>query len=107
MNQNIPSDLIAFNFNLYEDEIENQYNVELIGCKEYDKDNDDWACTPDYSTGENNMYAFSADGWEEALDLCVKLIRDYLQTCSVPNQLTKAAYITAGFVDGDLEVIRD
>ena len=100
----IPSDVRAYNFNLYESEIDNQFDVQLIGCKEYDLDNDDWACNPDYSSGEN-FYHFTADGWEQALESFIVSVKEYLETCNLSNKLKAAKYITAGFVDGDLEVI--
>lgn len=102
----ISPDMIAFNFNLYEEEQDGKYSVELVGCREYDKDNEDWACSPDYSSGERNLFAFSADEWEDALELCIQLVKDYLRVCPADDPFTRAAYITAGFVDGDLEVIR-
>lgn len=100
----IPDDVVAFNFNLFECETENQFDVQLIGCKEYDLEDDDWACAPDYSSGED-LYHFSADGWEKALESFIALVNEYLQSCGTPNQFTAAECISAGFVDGDLELI--
>ena len=100
----IPKEVIAFNFNLYECEAENQFDVQLIGCKKYDLENDDWACDPDYTSGED-LYHFFADGWETALKSFVALVKDYLRSCCTPNQFTSADCISAGFVDGDLEII--
>ena len=100
----IPSDVVAFNFNLYESDLENQFDAQLIGCKKYDLQNDDWACFPDYSSGED-LYHFSADGWEEALEFFIMLVKEYLKSCGTHSKLKTAEYISAGFVDGDLEVI--
>lgn len=100
----ITNDVVAFNFNLYECEADGQFDAQLIGCKEYDLEDPDWACAPDYTSGED-LYHFSADDWEMALESFVTLVKDYLQSCSTPNRLTSAACISAGFVDGDLEII--
>lgn len=62
------------------------------------------ACDPDYTSGED-LYHFPADGWEKALESFVALVKDYLQSCCTPNQFTTADCISAGFVDGDLEII--
>ena len=104
LSQQIPQDVIAFNFNLYESLVENRFDVQLVGCKQYDLDSDDWACRADYSSGED-IYSFSADGWEKALETLIILVKDYLQLCSISNQFSAAEYISAGFVDGDLVVI--
>ena len=104
LSREIPDNIIAFNFNLYESETEDQFDVQLIGCKEYDLEDEDWACNSDFST-EEDLYSFSADDWEDALKTLIKSVKDYLQSCSTPNKLTTAEYVTAGFVDGDLEVI--
>ena len=104
LSREIPDNIVAFNFNLYESETEDRFDVQLVGCKEYDLENEDWACYADFST-EEDLYSFSADDWEDALETLIKLVKDYLQSCSTPNKLTTAEYVTAGFVDGDLEVI--
>lgn len=33
LEERIPKEVIAFNFNLYECEAKNQFDVQLIGCK--------------------------------------------------------------------------
>ena len=104
LSKGMPDCIIAFNFNLYESNTDNQYDVQLIGCKEYDLEDDDWACNEDFSTGED-LFSFFANGWEEALDVFTDMVKEYLHSCKQSNQLTEAEYITAGFVDGDLQII--
>ena len=53
LEERIPKEVIAFNFNLYECEAKNKFDVQLICCKKYDLENDDWACDPDYTSGED------------------------------------------------------
>lgn len=100
----IPESVIAFNFNMYEGETENEYQVQLVGCVSYDPDDDDWACDTTYSSGED-LYIFSSDDWEEALQTLIATVKDYLNTCEMPNRLKQAELVAAGFVDGDLEII--
>ena len=104
LSQNIPENVTAFNFNIYEQEIDSQYDVQLVGCIKYDTTNDDWACKPQYSTGED-LFQFNSDNWENALRALINMVNEYLLQCNELNRLRQAKYITAGFVDGDLEVI--
>lgn len=41
--EQIPADIIAFSFNLYE-----PYGIELVGTKWFDEENEDWACDEEY-----------------------------------------------------------
>ena len=48
--ETLPNDIIALNFNLWEAVEENGqscYTLELTGSKQYDAENDDWACEED------------------------------------------------------------
>lgn len=49
--ETIPSDIKALYFGLFEGE--NSYVIYFIGNKNYDDDDDDWACDIDYKPGEN------------------------------------------------------
>ena len=101
---NIPSSVIAFHFNLYESEKKNRYMAELVGCDRYCPDDADWACEISYSSGKN-LYEFTSDDWQSALQSFVRAVSHYLDLCDATNRLKQAQYITAGFVDGDLVVI--
>lgn len=52
-NSNIPKEINAINFWIFEDK--NWYNLYIIGSKTYDKANDDWACNQDYIP-QNNTF---------------------------------------------------
>lgn len=63
----LPDNIIAFNFNLYEDE-DNKWSIELIGSDKYDPNNDDWACSEIFTT-RNNPFVFSTvRDWNEILN---------------------------------------
>ena len=36
--------LNIINGNLYESEDDNRFDVQLVGCPEFDEENEDWAC---------------------------------------------------------------
>ncbi|MBR7161093.1 MAG: hypothetical protein IKD07_01625, partial [Clostridia bacterium] len=57
---------IAYNFNLYEFDEENEFGAELVASTAYDPEDDDWACETVYSSGDD-LFEFTADGWENAL----------------------------------------
>ncbi len=102
----IPAEVIAFNFNLYESREEGQYEVQLVGCAAYDPDDSDWACDTVYST-EEDLYTFTSGEWEEALEDFLATVKEYLANAPADSRLARVPYITAGFVDGDLEVIKE
>lgn len=55
--ETLPNDIIALNFNLWEAVEENGqscYTLELTGSKQYDAENDDWACEEDFDPRERN-----------------------------------------------------
>ena len=100
--EKLPSDIVALNFNLYEEKIKFCFAVQLVGCITYDENDEDWACDIYYSSHEN-LYYFCAKNWEYALEKFLKLIREELDgTIVLPERIK---YVTAGFVDGNLEVI--
>lgn len=98
-----PEGIIAYCFNLYETEDDNVFDVQLIGSREFDRNNDDWACNEAYSSGED-VYSFKADDWEVAMDKFGKELKNYLlsEKCSDVLKQSRVAY---GFIDGDLEYV--
>lgn len=110
-------DHVAFNFNIYEevdefdddeaddsDETVGSFSLQLIGASRYDPDDDDWACDEEYSSGEN-LFAFSCDDWEAAIELVKDMITDYMANGNHKSVLNSATAVGYGFVDGDLFII--
>ena len=103
--------VIAYNFNLYEEWTEEEeengkFSVQLIGASAYDHDNDDWACKEVFSSKED-LFVFVADDWEKCLEIVKELIEEYLIHGEERHFLLEAKAVSYGFVDGDLEVIRN
>ncbi len=105
--RDIPSDAQALHFNLYEASTDTVFEVQLVACPVYDPNDEDgeWACNDIWSTGED-LYTFSADSWEAALDVFTETVRTYLDTAPLTDPLRTVPHLTAAFVDGDIEVIR-
>lgn len=110
LNNNDLTDIVAFNFNLYEefsedDENENEsFAIQLIGAPEYDPENPDWACNEKFTSGENLFMLTCAD-WEECLLIVKSWITEYINSGNYSEKLKQGIAVTVGFVDGDLDVI--
>lgn len=97
----MPEDVVAINFNLYEEE-DNEWSVQLVGSDYYKENDEDWACSTVYST-EENLYTFKHKGdWEAVLEICIDAVKDYLAVGKYTNELKEYKAIGIGFVDGDL-----
>jgi len=99
----MPDNIIAYCFNLYETELDTQFDVQLIGTECFDLDNDDWACNAVYSSGEN-LFSFQAKDWEDALDVFGKELARYLRSDNC-FMVLKKSHMAYGFVDGDLQYV--
>ena len=80
--ETLPNDIIALNFNLWEAVEENGqscYTLELTGSKQYDAENDDWACEEDFDPRERNCDALQLSSeipWEEVLNGLVEVLKE-------------------------------
>ena len=106
----IPDDqkkqIVSYNFNLYEGI--NSYHIQLIGSNSNPENLEDWYCDEVYTSGED-VFIIKASifikTWEKALNLCKKLVNEYLKKGEYATQLKEKKYIGIGFVDGDNEII--
>jgi hypothetical protein len=99
------SDVIAFNFNLYEGE--DSFQVQLIGTDSFDENDDDWACDEVF-TSENLFIiqrSITGQKWDEGLAYIKKIVEEYLKSSSSSKVLKEKDAVAIGFVDGDLEVL--
>ncbi len=104
MQMNIPSDVVAFCFNLYED-ADKKWTLELIGASSFDKDNSDWACDEVFSTRDNPLTWYEKKEWQEILSECKDTIKEYLEKGKHRKELKGRRGLTVGFVDGDLIIL--
>ena len=104
---NLPQEVVAVNFNLYEG-IDDTYDIQLIGADQFDKEDDDWSCEEIFTTGEDIFYIARTNDiqdWEEGQAYISKMIIDYLQDGKYSKRLKELKAVGVGFVDGDIELI--
>lgn len=104
MQMNIPSDVVAFCFNLYED-AEKNWTLELIGASSFDKDNSDWACDEVFTTRDNPLTWNDKKEWQEVLSESENIIKVYLEKGKYRKELKERKGLAVGFVDGDLIIL--
>lgn len=107
--EKVDSSIIAFNFGLFESN--NGYTIYLIGSKEYDEENEDWATNVDFEPKDKYLHLekvlIKTNNWEDVLSLSTKLISNYVSSPKYNVSILKDAQaITTGFDDGNLIKIK-
>ena len=103
-NKSLSDDIVAFCFNLYESDDDCQFDIQLVGCSQFDSEEDDWACSVTFTTGEN-LFPLEASNWENALETFATIITKAVE-CASLKDIFKNKHIAYGFVDGDLYIVR-
>ena len=106
LNKDIPDNVVAFCFNLYE-ESDESWGMELVGTDCFDLENEDWACNEVTDFGSRaNLYNWKMEcEWEEALAYMVNELTEYLATGKYAEMLKSSTGIGVGFVDGNIEIL--
>lgn len=108
LENDMPDNTAAYNFNIYEEEDET-YGVQLIASDEFSEDDDDWACSEIWSSEEEIFYIDHSDekdaDRERGLEFISQLISDYLEKGEKADTLKAVKAVGAGFVDGDLKIL--
>ena len=106
LNQEIPSEVVAFCFNLYENR-NNKWSMELVGTDRFVVDDEDWACdeVADFGTRTNCYTWESSKKWDEILSEIITLLKKYLENGTYAKTLKEKSGIGVGFVDGNIEII--
>lgn len=103
----LPSEVVAVNFNLYEGSNQT-YDIQLIGTDKFDETDEEWVCEEIFTTGEDVFLITRTDDiedWEDGLSFITKMIEEYLQNGKYTNILQKLQAVGVGFVDGDIELL--
>lgn len=108
-NNEMPENTKAFNFNLYEESIEDSvYAVQLVACDTFNENDSDWACEECWSSEEDIFCVELSDeeekDWKAALSVIKGWTEEYLENGKYADILTSKP-IGIGFVDGDLEIL--
>lgn len=98
-------EIISLNFGIFESD--KGYAVYLIGSKEYDSENDDWATKIDFNPPQNIKYFIIPMSltknlnWEDVQNLVVSSLKIILGQ-NKSFKLFKDRIVTTGFDDGKL-----
>lgn len=107
LSRELPDNVVAINFNLYEG-LKNVYEIELVGCDSFDKENSDWACDEVFTTREDLFLISRTEEiahWEQGLSFISTLIEKYLRVGEYASKLKSFRAVSIGFVDGDLDIL--
>lgn len=104
--QEIPENVVALNFNLYEDG-NNCWSIELVGSDIFDLDDEDWPCNEvfDFDTRQNPLNWSQDATWNKVLTEISEIIKNYLNHGLYANILKKYQAVGISFVDGDVNII--
>ncbi len=100
----LPDDIAAFNFNLYEDG-DNLWSIELIGAPSFDAENPDWACDEIFTNREEPLSWSAETDWEEVLETMTQYVEKYLVEGKYADLLKESEAVGIGFVDGDITIV--
>lgn len=106
LNTDIPDNIVAFCFNLYE-EGNGNWSMELVGSDWFDTENEDWASNEitDFES-RKSLYEWSMDcSWEDVLTYMVNELKAYLTKGKHSELLKSRRGVGVGFVDGNIEIL--
>lgn len=100
----IPTQVVAICFNLYED-ADNQWSIEMVGTNSFDQEDSDWACDEVFDTRNDIQSWVQETRWEEIQKNIVEQIEEYLISGIYSEKMKSYEGIGVGFVDGDIDII--
>lgn len=105
-NQEIPSEVAAFGFNLYEDG-DFSWSMEVVGTGCFDPEDEDWICDEitNFGTRESPFAWQEQAAWEEILKEMKSIVTEYLRHGAYASALKEKNGVGIGFVDGDTEIL--
>ena len=106
----LPANIEAFCFNLYEDfnpydDGKKLYSVEIIGSPSFDETDEDWACDEVFNNRAYPLCWKSDKSWEGVLEEMRGHVWRYLREGKYASLLRSKQAVAIGFVDGDLELL--
>ena len=107
MEDDLPEDIVAFNFNLYEGSA-NTYDVELVGCGSYDEEDDGWVCDEVFDTRDDWFVIPRTNGvaqGEQGLSFASALVERYLREGKYAAELKNYTAVGIGLHEGDIEIL--
>lgn len=106
LEQNIPDEVAAFCFNLYDDG-NHAWSMELIGTERFDENDDDWPCDEiaDFGTREGLLRWDKEAEWFFILEEVKVVLSEYLKKGRFADVLKSKEGVGVGFVDGDIAIL--
>lgn len=103
--ESIPQDIVAVNIGMFESD--NGYGVYMCGFKEYDGEDDDWTCKPEYEPREKYLMlagrGFESMVWETLLHQMILALKEILECgCESVRHFFDGRIVTAGFDEDKL-----
>lgn len=103
--ESMPQDIVAVNIGMFESD--NGYGVYMCGFKEYDGEDDDWTCKPEYEPREKYLMlagrGFESMVWETLLHQMILALKEILE-CGGESvrHFFDGRIVTAGFDEDKL-----
>ena len=98
----------AFCINIYQEDVEDVYSLDLAGFGYYNEYNEDWACEREEMYSSRNygklMVADIAGGRKQCLAAVKELILGYINSGKYAQFFAEASAVDYGFVDGELNI---
>lgn len=103
--ESMPQDIVAVNIGMFESD--NGYEVYMCGFKEYDGEDDDWTCKPEYEPREKYLMlagrGFESMVWETLLHQMILALKEILESgCASVRHFFDGRIVTAGFDEDKL-----
>lgn len=103
--ESMPQDIVAVNIGMFESD--NGYGVYMCGFKEYDGEDDDWTCKPEYEPHEKYLMlagrGFESMVWETLLHQMILALKEILECgCESVRHFFDGRIVTAGFDEDKL-----
>lgn len=103
--ESLPQDIVAVNIGMFESD--NGYGVYMCGFKEYDGEDDDWTCKPEYEPREKYLMlagrGFESMVWETLLHQMILALKEILESgCASVRHFFDGRIVTAGFDEDKL-----
>ena len=103
-NEHFSDNIVAINFNLYEDE-NDKWSIELVGTSSFDENDDDWACDEVFTTRDNPYVLEMKSDWKSIQGIFIDKINNDLDKGKYAEKLKHYKAVAIGCVDGDLSII--
>lgn len=103
--ESLPQDIVAVNIGMFESD--NGYGVYMCGFKEYDGEDVDWTCKPEYEPREKYLMlagrGFESMVWETLLHQMILALKEILECgCESVRHFFDGRIVTAGFDEDKL-----